>query len=382
MPETRLLAQHQPRTTTLPRAQIANNPGNVAGSYISASPAAGGQVHAQVAAARQAATAPPGGRPPGSRPQDARVEVFPRPGSGAAPAHGGALLATNQRPTVQIIPKVGPSAVQAQIPPGGGVPFALDEAMLVGQLLHQFIEASADAKDHQNAQLGSSALGKVSANVQLLMEMMAQAQAVQAQQSIQMQQVQHAPAPPALTPTRVQVPAHPTSPPQPAIGGGPGPGAGAVAIIGQQPNVQILPNQIAPPAAPAPVAPQAWQGWQGSPGSIAQPGQPGQHEGAWVAPQPPPPYAQTQAAPVWGASQLGAPSGQVGQVQPVVVPAWPPGMGQGQALPTPGVFSWPPRPATAAPAQAPVQTAAQAAADPTAHPSPADSSAPTGSTTP
>jgi hypothetical protein len=184
------------------------------------------------------------------------------------------MLATNQRPTVQILPKPATSQVHTQIPPGGGVSFGLDEAMLVGQLLYQYVESAGAAKDEPNARLGSRALEKVSANVQILMEMMAQAQAQATQ------------APAAPQPTRVQVPAHPTSP-----SGVPG----GVVVAAQQPAVQLLPNQTAPLPPPA----ASWPPW------------------AWPA-------------------QPGA---------PVVVPAWPPATSQ-EAAGTPAVYPWPPQPTT------------------------------------
>lgn len=301
MPETRLLAQHQPRATTLSRAQPVPHPGaNATGSFVSASPAAGGYVQAQAIAARHAAALPPNAmRPPGTRPQDARVALIQRPGAsgGQAPmGHGGTILATNQRPTVQIIPKVTPGQVHTQVPPGGGVPFDLDEAMLVGQLLNQYVEAAIGAKDDANAQLGSRALGKISANVHILMEMIAQAQTAQAAQAAVPQ------------PTRVQIPAHPTMPP-------------------------MVPSQVSPGIAAA-----------GPPTAAVPPGWPM----AWPAPATPgwPPAGMTPAI-------QGAPTG------PVVVPAWPANAAHG-APGTPAAYPWPPYPVVEAHAvPAPTPTPAQ-----------------------
>lgn len=250
MPETRLLATTQPRTTTLPRAQTIPHPGGnaIAGSYLSASPAAGAHAHAHVAAARAAAAHPAGlpSRPPGTRPQDARVELIQRPGAAHAPARGGGfaggpggvMLASNQRPTVEIIPRVQPGQAQVQVPPGGGVALDLAEAMLVGNLLHQFVDAAAKSGDKINEELGSRALLKVTNNVHALMALMAQA-----------------PAPPtgavAPTPTRVQVPAHPTSPPMPAHA------APFVAMPGPPVVAQAMPIQGAAAFGHAPVVTQA-----------------------------------------------------------------------------------------------------------------------------
>jgi hypothetical protein len=212
MPETRFLATHTPHTTTLPRAQPFRGPGGgaTAGSHVSASPAAGSMGQAHVDQARQALSGPPGGRSTSMPPQDARVVTFPRQGAasgaGSSVAHaGGAILATNQRPRVELISRPAPAGqAQTQIPPGSGVPFSLEEMMLVGQLLHNFSKSATEAGDQESVTKAGAALAKLTTAVQIVLDAAARAQAVQptAQPSF-----------PAPTPTRIQVPAAPMSPP-------------------------------------------------------------------------------------------------------------------------------------------------------------------------
>jgi len=206
MPETRLLATHAPRTTTLPRTQTAAIPGaNPTGAFVSASPAAGHQVHTHAAHARQAASMPPSTRPPGVQPQAARVALIspaPRAAGGGA-GFGGAMLATNQRPTVQLMPRPTSDRVQTQVPPGGGVSLTFEEACLVGQLVDRYIEGATAAKDTVGAHLGGATLAKMTAYVHHLAEMTAHAQA------------QMSPMPataPDPVPLRVQVPTPPVPP--------------------------------------------------------------------------------------------------------------------------------------------------------------------------
>ncbi len=344
MPETRFLAQHTPHTTTLPRAQPFRGPGGgtTAGSHVSASPAAGAMGAAHVLAARQALSAVPGQapRPAGTRPQDARVNVFPRHGAAGGPAavvqvgagSGGTLLATNQRPTVQLIERPRPAgAAQTQIPPGSGVPFELGELALVGNLLDQYVKGCLESGDQANAKLGGAALLRVADSYRILMGAQAQAQAqaqaaaeAQAQAQLQhMQQMQQqAYAPPAPAPTRVQVPSHPTSQPyqtHPHAPGGP-------MVIGAPPTVQVFPaSPNATTQAPAWVPmPQAYPvyppGMQ--PGAPVPTGYPMPWPTAGTMPYAPPVIDTTaQAAVPVPISAPAAPAASPAPTAPTVAPS-------------------------------------------------------------
>lgn len=149
MSDVRLLPRLAARPTGIPRASTQvpqRQPTDTTTSHVSASPAAGAQVQAQVRAAS---------RPPGMR-QDTRVQILDRRSAApAAPASTGADSASAgiHGPTVQLVERP-----RASGPAGAASPFTIEQMMLIGHLLDRYLENTQAIQDTANAALAEGAL--------------------------------------------------------------------------------------------------------------------------------------------------------------------------------------------------------------------------------
>jgi hypothetical protein len=229
------------RGTNLPTVQgVVNHNAAGAGAHISVAAGSGAHLQQHVQSVRQAqgparpATRPAAyaGRPPGLPAQAAQVELIARP-QPQQPAGS----------SVQLLPR--PAAGGAQVSPptyGTAVQFELPEALLIGQLLDKFVDASQKANDKMGIALGHSALSKMLTTVHALIQESsrqapqspppAPAPVPQAMPTLPQANVAQPMAIPA--PTRVVVPS----------GGGAGGGGGGPRSIGGVTSVVLMENQI------------------------------------------------------------------------------------------------------------------------------------------
>jgi hypothetical protein len=158
-----------PAARTCPPCRgVVNHNAAGAGAHISVAAGSGAHLQQHVQSVRQAqgparpATRPAAyaGRPPGLPAQAAQVELIARP-QPQQPAGS----------SVQLLPR--PAAGGAQVSPptyGTAVQFELPEALLIGQLLDKFVDASQKANDKMGIALGHSALSKMLTTVHALIQ--------------------------------------------------------------------------------------------------------------------------------------------------------------------------------------------------------------------